>query len=354
MNTSLGSKNTGLLTALQAHFKGDINGARVRLICLFITALCKLKAINYDRLASAFDVNIKKRSSYRRIQRFMAESDLPMKMISTLIFSLLPEKHDLALVLDRTNWKFGSKNINILMLGVSYKNVAFPLMFTMLDKRGNSSTPERIELLGKYMDWFGKETINCLLADREFIGDDWLKFLTDHGIAYHIRIRNNFKVYSYQRQDEIDASWLFNHLKMNELYHYPKIVRMHGQDCYLSGCKIINREGKREYLMVVSFNKLERALAYYRKRWQVESLFRALKTSGFNIEDTHVTDLKRLERLFLLTMIAFVWCYRIGDFIDENIEKIKNKKYGLDYLSRFLLNGFNSLELKIFDFLSCT
>lgn len=364
VNTSLGSKDTGLLTALQAHFSGNMNGARVKLICLFITALCKVKTISYDKLASGFDVKAKKNSSYRRIQRFMAEFTLPMKMISRLIFSLLPEKTDLTLVLDRTNWKFGSKNINILMLGVSYRNVAFPLMFSMLDKRGNSSTQERIDLLTSYIDWFGKDTINCLLADREFVGDRWLGFLTEHGIPYHIRIRNNFKVYSYQRQAEINAFWLFNHLKLNELHHHPKIIKMHGQDCYLSGCKIKDREGKQEFLLVVSFNKPERALATYRKRWHVETLFRGLKSSGFNIEDTHVTGLERLEKLFLLTMIAFVWCYRIGDFIDQNIEKIKNKthgrravsvfKYGLDYLSKSLLTGFNELELRLFKFLSCT
>jgi len=101
----------------------------------------------------------------------MADFDLPMKFISSLIFSLLPNKQNLTLVLDRTNWKFGTKNINILMLGVAYKNVAFPLMFSMLDKRGNSNTQERIDLIKKYLDWFGGHTIDCLLADREFVGD---------------------------------------------------------------------------------------------------------------------------------------------------------------------------------------
>lgn len=65
----------------------------------------------------------------------MAFADLYMIWIAKLIFSLLPEKELNYLSQDRTNWKFGDKNINILMLGVSYKNVAFPLMFKMLDKR---------------------------------------------------------------------------------------------------------------------------------------------------------------------------------------------------------------------------
>ena len=37
----------------------------------------------------------------------------------------------------------------------------------------------------------------------------------------------------------------------------------------------------------------------------------------------YVTDLERLEKLFSLTMIAFVWCYKIGDYLDENINKTK-------------------------------
>lgn len=140
---------------------------RVKLICLFINGLCKINTINYDRIASAFDTDVNKNSSYRRIQRFMKGFDFPMKVVSGLIFSILPIRENLVLVLDRTNWKFGEHNINILMLGVSYKNVAFPLVFKMLDKRGNSDTLKRINLIKKYIDWFGKQSIDCLLADRE-------------------------------------------------------------------------------------------------------------------------------------------------------------------------------------------
>lgn len=363
-NTSLEDKNTELIWILQQHFKGQFNLSRVKLICLFITALCKVKTINYDRLASAFDSKVAKGSSYRRIQRFMAEFDLPMKMVATMIFALLPEKQNLTLVLDRTNWKFGTKNINILMLGVSYKNVAFPLMFRMLDKRGNSNTQERIALIQNYIDWFGKHTIDCLLADREFVGDKWLGFLNDNRIRYYIRIRNNFKIYSYQKNKEIPVFWLFNNLRNNQFHSHPKIVKLNEQDCYIAGMKSTNREGKLDFLILVSFNNPEKAKEHYKERWQIETLFRAMKSSGFNIEDTHVTDLKRLENLFLLTMIAFVWCYKVGDYLDEKVKKIKIKthsrkaisvfKYGLDYISKELLTCYKVLDINILKFLSCT
>lgn len=126
----------------------------------------------------------------------------------------------------------------------------------------------------------------------------------------------------------------------------------------------MNREEKLDFLILVSFNNPELAKEYYKQRWQIETLFRAMKSSGFNIEDTHVTDLKRLEILFLLTMIAFVWCYKVGDYLDEKIKKItiithlrkaiSIFKYGLDYIPKELLTGFKILNINIVHFLSCT
>lgn len=72
--------------------------------------------------------------SFRRIQRFMAQVNLPMRTVARLIFGLLPMEKPLILVIDRTNWRFGDRYINIPMLGVSYSDVAFPLMFRMLTK----------------------------------------------------------------------------------------------------------------------------------------------------------------------------------------------------------------------------
>jgi len=362
-NSSTSAKDIELLTLFKAHFKGHLNLAGIRLICLFISALCNVKSVNYVRLSAGFDSSADASSSYRRIQRFMALADLSMIWVAKLIFSLLPEKDSLVLSMDRTNWKFGDKNINILMLGVSYKNVAFPIMFKMLDKRGNSNTSERIALVQDFIDCFGKECIDCLLADREFVGEKWLKYLNDNRIRYFIRIRNNFKIYCPRKQKEITTQHLFHSLKAGELRHYPKIVKMHGQYCYLSGSKTI-KDGKLDFCIIVSFNKPEEALEYYTERWQIETLFRALKTSGFNLEDTHVTDPDRLKKLIMLVMIAFVWCYKIGDFIDAQIKAIRIKthgrraisvfRYGLDYVSKCLLSGINKYNLNLVQFLSCT
>ncbi len=362
-NISSGNKSTNLLSIFQRYFSSKFNLARIKFIYLLISSLCKVKTVNFQKLSIGFDNKAVTSSNYRRIQRFLADVVLPMKWIAQLIFSLLPEKNNLILVMDRTNWKLGGKDINILMLGISYKNIAFPLMFKMLDKRGNSNTAERIALINDFISWFGSDCIDCLLADREFVGKEWIAFLNDNGIAYHIRIRENFMVFDPKKQVLAKAWHYFNNLKIGELRHFHRIMVINDEYCYISGMKTI-KDNKIEFCIVISFNKPEESLEKYAKRWQIETLFKAFKSSGFNLEDTHVTQMDRIEKLVLLVMLAFVWCYKIGDYIDTNIKAIRimkhgNRaisifKYGLDYLSRILISGNNYLKINVYQFLSCS
>jgi hypothetical protein len=327
-------------------------------------ALCKAKTVNFINLSIHFESVASKESSLRRIQRFMAQYDFSGDAVALLIFRLLPQKMNLKLVIDRTNWKFGKININILMLGVCYKNIAFPLLFTLLNKKGNSSCQERIDLLKRYINLFGLHTIESITGDREFVGQVWIGFLNQCGISYFMRIKKNFIIGLTDKRKNVKAFWLFNQLKPNEFYHYPKIIQINGQYGYLSGCKIIDEKGKIDFLIVVSYNKPQHSLGYYKDRWQIEMLFKGLKSSGFNIEQTHLKDLERIEKLLLLVSIAFVWAYKVGDYIHTNLKEIKIKKhqrkaisvfkYGLDYLANFLLNPLMITKFNPFQLLSCT
>ena len=95
------------------------------------------------------------------------------------------------------------------------------------------------------------------------------------------------------------------------------------QACYLSGSKIKDKDGKPELQILVSYCDAKEALEMYRKSWQVETLFKGLKSSGFDIEGSHVRDRGRMSNLFSIIMIAYVWCYLVGIYIHENIKPIK-------------------------------
>jgi hypothetical protein len=363
MNTRVESKNSILFATLSQIFGDKMNLARIKFFGLFICALCRVQTVCFEKLAASFDADVRVGSSLRRIQRFMSEYLLDTSLIARFVFALLPHKPPYRLVMDRTNWKFGTKDINVLVLAVVYQGVAFPVLFKMMPKFGNSSTSERIELVQCYIDLFGINTIECLLADREFVGNHWLAYLNLNRIRYHIRIRENFWVVIPKNGHCVKASWLFNNLKINHYEFFHGIVYVNEQLCYLSASKVKNKKGVPELQIIVSFNKPDEAQSLYKERWQIESAFKALKTSGFNIEDTHLTDIERINKLFALVLVAFIWAYKVGIFLDSICPiKIKTHgrraqslfKYGLTYLANTLF--FNNIDkfINCCKFLSCT
>jgi len=348
-NISPTDKSSKLVSLLDAQLGKKINKARLKLIALFILALCKVQTVSFHKLAGAFDSSSKSESSLRRVQRFIAGFELCSDVIAQLIFSLLPEKTNLKLILDRTNWMVGKQNITIFMLAIAYRGVAFPLLFSLLDKKGNSTCEQRITLIERFVRLFGKDCVDCLLGDREFVGQKWIQFLNANKIRYYLRIRNNFKVFLPHSNKEIRVSWLFQGLKIGEIRHYNHIVKIKGEYCYLSAT-LGKKDGKPELVIIISYTKNDQAILHYKQRWQIECCFKAMKSSGFDMENTHLQDLKRIETLLCLVMIAFVWCYKVGDYLDKYVKKITIKKhehraksvfkYGLEDIANCLLNEY--------------
>lgn len=364
MKTKVDSKSNEITSILYQFFGKKVNLSRIKFIGMFLCALCKVQSVCFEKLSTAFDNPSICSSSLRRIQRFMSSYTLDKDLVARFIVSLLPTDPPYTLSMDRTNWKFGESNINALVLAVSYNGLAFPILFRLLPKRGNSNTSERIQIMERYISLFGHKKIGCLVADREFVGENWLKWLNDNGIEYHIRIKDNFFVTNPRTGKVVKASWLFNNVAVGEIRVLNRIYYVNEQLCYLSASKIKNKEGKPELQVLVSFNKPETAHRMYKERWQIETAFKALKSSGFNIEDTHLTDIERIEKLFALVIMAFTWAYKIGIYIDENLKPIRvlNNgkrvkslfKYGLQHIAAYLLNAHFERIIDIFHFLSCT
>jgi len=364
LKTKTDYKSTELISVLAQNFSGKLNLARIKFLALFLCALCKAQTVNFEKLATAFESGAMRTSSLRRIQRFMAEYFLDSDLIARLIFKLLPHQPPYRLVMDRTNWKFGEKDINVLALTIVYQGVSFPIMICMLNKGGNSNTNERIKMINRYIRLFGCKTIDCLLADREFVGENWVEYLNNNKIRYYIRIRENFYVDDPRTGKRFKASWMFNDLKCGECKLLYRIYRVNGQLCYISASKVKNNKGVPELQIIIAFNKPENAIQIYKDRWQIETAFRALKSSGFNIEDTHLTDLERIEKLFSIVMLAFAWAYVVGVFVDQNVKPIKILKhgkraksifkYGLEIIATVFLNPLTTTNVEIFKFLSCT
>jgi hypothetical protein len=170
------------------------NKARINFLAKFTLALVQVKTISLVQISSVMSGHAKQDSHYKRCQRFLRFFDLPFAEIARLVIKLQGIAPPFVLSIDRTDWHLGDTPLNILMLSVVSQGVAFPLLWTVLEKKGCSDTQERIALIEKYVRLFGTDSLDFVTADREFIGTDWFSYLRRKQIPFRLRITENLKV----------------------------------------------------------------------------------------------------------------------------------------------------------------
>jgi transposase len=62
-----------------------------------------------------------------------------------------------------------------------------------------------------------------------------------------------------------------------------------------------------------------KALKIYKRRWCIENLFSHLKTKGFRFEETHMTDLEKIDVWMMILALAVIWTIKTSMVIREKI-----------------------------------
>ena len=98
------------------------NKSHATLLAQLMVAFCAIRTVNLKQVVNAIHSNATADSRYRQLQRFFASTDICFDGVSQFIVRLFfSDSAHFSLTMDRTNWKYGRVNINILMLGICYK-----------------------------------------------------------------------------------------------------------------------------------------------------------------------------------------------------------------------------------------
>lgn len=358
---------TELVRILQAHLKW--NKARLSFLARFLLALIQQRTVNFTGVALALNGRVQEESNYRRIQRFFSGFDFDADAFARLLLCLAPQER-LLVILDRTQWQFGKQDLNILMLAVAHQGMALPILWSTIPGRGCSGTEQRIALLSRFLQLVPAERIEALLADREFFGKEWFAFLQARKIPFIIRIKYDLQV--SRRGSIVSVGSLFTSLRLEESRVLRGRRALCGQRLYLAGKRILGRERRPELLIVVTPIPMHSALETYARRWEIETLFGALKSRGFDLESTHLSRPERLEKLLACLALAAVWAHRVGEWVHHTIQPIRLKTHkrrakslfrlGLDQLRSILIHRHeraSAFEVCLYllrhpGFLSCT
>jgi transposase len=236
------------------------------------------------------------------------------------------------LLLDRTNWKWGKTHINILVLSIEHLGIGIPIFWTVLDKGGTSSTKDRTEILKRVIKSIGKQNIRVLLADREFIGETWFRFLIKEKVPFIIRVKQGFMAEGIRSGYAVPISTLLQKRGRRKVILNHSVV-LWGHRLFASA---EYAKGAKEPMIVVSNAEFSSPLELYRWRWGIETLFCYLKSRGFQMEDTHMIDPTKIEKLLFILAIAVCWAYKTGELQARRVP-IKIKKHGRKMKSLFRL-----------------
>jgi len=236
---------------------------------MIVVGMVSARTVNLSHLATERPGKVQLSSTYRRLQRFFQHVRLEQDRAAPMVEKLcgLKESSKWYLALDRTQWQVGGRDVNYLVLAAVTRRFRVPLMWTMIDGRGNSNTRDRIELMQRYLDLFGVESIRFLLADREFVGREWMDFLCENNIPFAIRLRGDLRVTTEEGQDLTLDAHLRGRGRGGTLKGWLGMGRDRGR--HLLSFAAESLKGG-EWLVVATNVKHRAALDAYRRRWAIE------------------------------------------------------------------------------------
>lgn len=333
---------------LGAHL--SMRKSRLESFCVLVVGVLLSRTVNLSHLAGMFPTRAEIASNYRRLQRFFEQVELDSDQLARVVVRIARiGSGPWLLALDRTSWKFGRRDVNVLMLAIVHNGIAIPVMWDVLDRAGNSTTAHREALLSRFCNVFGAEAIAGLIADREFVGTAWMAFLAENNIPFILRIKDAFQIRLADGRCCPVAS-LFRKLAIGGRRYVRADCRLGsrgsvlGPPVKLAATRLASKE-----LLVVATNTDPRiALTNYRRRWEIETLFAASKTRGLNLEDTHITNPERIAKLIAVLAVAFIFAHATGEWSARHrpiiIKTHKRKaksifRVGFDLLRKILIQG---------------
>lgn len=245
------------------------------------------------------------------------------------------------LLLDGTKWDFGQESIHLMTLCVLVGDVAIPIWWEDLGKAGHSSQEERIAMLSEAMKKYGLAGMT-LLADREYVGREWFKYLSESGLYFVIRVKEG--IY----HDEINANggrtWQQLKAKAAQKAKGKKVskkIRIDGLDLHYIVMKNPRPDAEDELVyLLTNLHSPTQASRLYQWRWQIEVCFKHLKSNGVNLEAMNVQGKEKRHLMMAIAVLVYILAIREGLIKEyrDGIRWVLDKASGFEYraVSAFL------------------
>jgi hypothetical protein len=211
-----------------------------------------------------------------------------------------------------------------MMISLISDQRAIPIYWELLPRLGNSNFEEQTKILSQVIPLF-KNYKTVVLADREFCSVKLANWLRSKKVEFCLRLKKNEFI---QHKDEIWQSLQNFGLKPGISLFLQNIKVTKTQK--VSGFNIAGKwkrslkgfSTEEGWFILTNLADLDSAINAYRKRFDIEEMFRDFKSGGYKLEDTNVSG----ERLISLVLIIS-FAYSLATFQGQKIKSIGIQKY---------------------------
>jgi len=285
------------------------------ILILSLSILLK-ETINLNKLKGAVSLVTKNTetspsSNYKRLIRIFDSYAFSSLWIELLKYAfLLLRLESTYLLLDGTSWKRGEKWYHYLTLSIVYQGVAIPIYWEDLNKHGTSNFKERKRLFNKALRYF-ELSDKILLADREYLGVDWFKYLISKGINFVVRLKHKAYKDAVNQAPGKDYQTIKAKVKRSKVPYKTIGKRISLDGMELQFVVVKNpKDNPKEPLIFLITNLVDLAprkiAEMYPIRWKIEHCFKHLKSNGFKLEDINLKSKPRCKLLMAIMVFAYV------------------------------------------------
>ena len=304
-------------------------------------------------------------TAYARLKRFFQTGNSVgiLQFVCILAINTFCTSRDCYLLLDRTNWKYGKLHINLLVVGLLYRDVFIPLVWLDLGRAGNSNSRQRLGLLDKLLSWWSLSDVPLpklhIAGDREFIGFNWFKGLEERKIEFVMRIPASFKLEIWSKGKIKDRKF-----GLKILQRYLSFSKKESLEAVLMSELIVrltafdndSSRGKVKYIfLMTNMKNMAEASKFYRKRYKIEICFKHLKKTGLRLEELSVQGQHKTDLMFAVLTLIYIMSIQKGIVHFEESEPQKMNLYydPKPYIApakSVFMQGFECLLQTVFSF----
>lgn len=279
----------------------------------------------------------KSNSHYRKLTRFFNHpfcryvlwKMILQVVIKQIIKQLDRRKLSCYLLMDGTSWSLGKTTYHFLTLSIIYQGISIPIFFVNLSKKGCSNHQERKRFLQMANRLYPLKGL-ILIADREYIGREWfVDLIVLFELHFVIRVCETDYKTDLQSQGKSYTQLLKRARKTTTTRIFEQSFKIGNQSLRMIVTKNTKPDKKEDDLIILmtnlSHNK-KKIVHIYKVRWQIECMFKCLKTNGFNLENVAMTEASKIRLLMCIVIACYVLCVQeaLKEF-KKNNNKIKRE-----------------------------